>query len=377
MLQLTSLDILLGKSAANKFDAIEDIARDLVEKGLVAEGYEKGMLAREQQNSTFLGNGIAIPHGTTDTRDLVNQTGVQIHHFSEGVDWGDGNTVYLAIGIAAKSDEHLGILKQLTHVLSADGVEDALKKAQSTDDILAILNAKNEPNDAKTQGLCFGEQTIIQYFPASDLVTLSAVCAAKLKQADAVSEAFIADLLMQSPTILTKGLALVASNKGVNQTSIAVITPEFPFEHQGEKIRCVLVVAAKDDAHLTLLKNLSGLIHTGKASDLFTASKEEVQRLLTEVRQPGISRSFTIKNPHGLHARPGATLVSVVKKFESKVWVANTNTESQQVNAKSLMKVIALGVKQGHILEFTANGSDAELALDAIGEAIESGLGEG
>lgn len=56
----------------------------------MADGYVNGMLAREQQTSTFLGNGIAIPHGTTDTRDQVLKTGVQVYQFPQGVLWGEG-----------------------------------------------------------------------------------------------------------------------------------------------------------------------------------------------------------------------------------------------------------------------------------------------
>ncbi|MCV5232986.1 PTS sugar transporter subunit IIA, partial [Escherichia coli] len=80
-------------SATDKFEAIRSIAHSLTDKGLVEQGYVEGMLNRENQNSTFLGNGIAIPHGTTDTRAMVKTTGVAVHHFPQGVDWGDGNTV--------------------------------------------------------------------------------------------------------------------------------------------------------------------------------------------------------------------------------------------------------------------------------------------
>lgn len=100
------------------------------------------MLNREAQHSTYLGNGIAIPHGTTDTRELVKQTGVTAMHFPQGLDWGDGNLVYVAIGIAAKSDEHLGILKQLTRVLSADGVEQALQQAKQRNKSLPLSKVK-------------------------------------------------------------------------------------------------------------------------------------------------------------------------------------------------------------------------------------------
>ncbi|OEE68344.1 bifunctional PTS fructose transporter subunit IIA/HPr protein [Enterovibrio norvegicus FF-33] len=371
MLELTPSDILLGKQANNKQKAISNIAKDLVNKGLVAEGYDVGMLAREAQNSTFLGNGIAIPHGTTDTRDLVKETGVQLHHFAEGVDWGDGNTVYLAIGIAAKSDEHLGILKQLTHVLSADGVEDALKSAVLADDVLAILNGEGQ------KGLLFDDSVVTVDFPGSDLISLLAVTAGKLKNANAVNEDYIADLLVKPATYLGQGLWLASSENGVNRPALSFISVHMPFDVESKPVKGLIAIAASGAAHVEILNNLSALLFNGKTNDLFASTAEDVIKALTEVRQAGISHTFKIKNAHGLHARPGAMLVSVAKKFDSQIWVANVSSESKQVNAKSLMKVIALGVKHGHELEFTADGVDALQAIDAIGEAIANGLGEG
>ncbi len=81
MFQLSVQDIHPGQQAANKEEAIRQIAGALVSAGNVADGYVNGMLAREKQTSTFLGNGIAIPHGTTDTRDRVlknGRTGVSV-----------------------------------------------------------------------------------------------------------------------------------------------------------------------------------------------------------------------------------------------------------------------------------------------------------
>lgn len=121
MFQLSVQDIHPGEKAGDKEEAIRQVAAALVQAGNVAEGYVNGMLAREQQTSTFLGNGIAIPHGTTDTRDQVLKTGVQVFQFPEGVTWGDGQVAYVAIGIAASSDEHLGLLRQLTTAKDAPG----------------------------------------------------------------------------------------------------------------------------------------------------------------------------------------------------------------------------------------------------------------
>ena len=70
-------------------------------------------------------------------------------------------------------------------------------------------------------------------------------------------------------------------------------------------------------------------------------------------------------------------LVKLVKEFNSKVTVANIDGKNEPVSATSLMKIVALGAKKGSRLRFTAVGDDAEQVLDAIGKAIESGLGEG
>lgn len=126
MFKLSVQDIHPGEQASNKEEAIRKIAASLVQAGNVAEGYVNGMLAREQQTSTFLGNGIAIPHGTTDTRDQVLKTGVQVYQFPQGILWGEGQVAYVAIGIAASGDEHLGLLRQLTHVLSDDAVAEQM-----------------------------------------------------------------------------------------------------------------------------------------------------------------------------------------------------------------------------------------------------------
>ncbi|PLV52596.1 HPr family phosphocarrier protein, partial [Erwinia sp. B116] len=102
---------------------------------------------------------------------------------------------------------------------------------------------------------------------------------------------------------------------------------------------------------------------------LLTSIVDEQAELLTE--------EFVIRNEHGLHARPGTALVSVIKQFNCDVTVTNLDGSGKPANGRSLMKVVALGVKKGHRLRFTASGEDARAALDAVGEAIASGLGEG
>ncbi|EJB8416079.1 fused PTS fructose transporter subunit IIA/HPr protein [Vibrio vulnificus] len=380
MLKLTSSDITLQQSADNKLDAIKSIAAALTAKGLVEQGYVEGMLNREAQNSTFLGNGIAIPHGTTDTRDLVQNTGVAVHHFPHGVDWGDGNKVYLAIGIAAKSDEHLGILKQLTKVLSADGVETRLQHATTEQEIIALLNGEVQLEAD------FDAASIQLLFPASDMIQMSAVAGGLIKNSGNAGSQFVAELVTQTPTHLGKGLWLVGSDASVTRTAASFVTTANDCEYQGTPVKGLLAFGACNNAHQAILTNLTQLVYQGKQETLLSANAEQVIAMLTgesvanTSQEPATSDNtavFKIKNAHGLHARPGAMLVAEAKKFESTIKVANLDGDRSVVNAKSLMKVIALGVKHGHQLQFTAEGPDASQALEAIGAAIASGLGEG
>lgn len=371
MLAISHNDIVLSQKAENKQQAIKSIANDLLKKGYVEEGYVDGMLTRETQNSTFLGNGIAIPHGTTETRGKVKQTGVILHHFPQGVDWDKDNTVYLAIGIAAQSDQHLAILKQLTKVLSTDGVEQQLKEIKTTQAIVSLLQGELQSE------ILFNEQLITLNFPADDMLQLTAVAAGLLKNEGAVQNYFVADLINHDTTYLGQGLWLSSSNQGICKSALAFISTTSSFQYQGKPVQGLLCIASDKQLHLKNLNILIQLIKDQRIGTLFSASKKQVQILLTEEKQEGSEQIFTIKNSHGLHARPGAMLVHTAKKFKAKIQVCNLNGSGKSENAKSLMKVMTLGVQFGHQLQFNAQGDDADQALTAIGEAIAEGLGEG
>ncbi|MEA5104251.1 fused PTS fructose transporter subunit IIA/HPr protein [Pantoea sp. S18] len=374
MFQLEVQAIHTGASAQNKEEAIRQVAAALTAAGNVAEGYVNGMLAREQQTTTFLGNGIAIPHGTTDTRDLVLKTGVQVYQFPQGVDWGEGQTAYVAIGIAAKSDEHLALLRQLTHVLSDDSIAEQLKTA-SAEDLRALLMGENQAAEFK-----FDTSLIAVDVAASDLITLQALNAGRLQAAGAVDASFIADVISRAPLSLGQGIWLSDSANGNIGSAVAVSRTAAPFQHHGENVALLLTVAANDQRPLEVLGYLSNLLLTNKAERLLKADAAGILALLTsEVDEAAelLTAEFTIRNEHGLHARPGTALVTVIKQFNSDITVTNLDGSGKPANGRSLMKVVALGVKKGHRLRFTASGDDAQQALNAIEEAINAGLGEG
>ncbi|MBH0685170.1 fused PTS fructose transporter subunit IIA/HPr protein [Salmonella enterica] len=375
MFQLSVQDIHPGEQAGNKEEAIRQIAAALAQAGNVAGGYVDGMLAREQQTSTFLGNGIAIPHGTTDTRDQVLKTGVQVFQFPQGVIWGEGQVAYVAIGIAASSDEHLGLLRQLTHVLSDDSVAEQLKSATTAEELRALLMGEKQSEQLKLDN-----ETMTLDVIASSLVTLQALNAARLKEAGAVDAAFVAKTINDSPMNLGQGIWLNDSAEGNLRSAVAVSRATQAFDVEGEKAALLVTVAMNDEQPIAVLKRLGDLLLNNKADRLLSADAATLLALLTSddaLTDDVLSAEFVVRNEHGLHARPGTMLVNTIKQFNSEITVTNLDGTDKPANGRSLMKVVALGVKKGHRLRFTAQGEDAEQALKAIGDAIAAGLGEG
>ncbi|EEC0577791.1 HPr family phosphocarrier protein [Salmonella enterica] len=375
MFQLSVQDIHPGEQAGNKEEAIRQIAAALAQAGNVAGGYVDGMLAREQQTSTFLGNGIAIPHGTTDTRDQVLKTGVQVFQFPQGVTWGEGQVAYVAIGIAASSDEHLGLLRQLTHVLSDDSVAEQLKSATTSEELRALLMGEKQSEQLKLDN-----ETMTLDVIASSLVTLQALNAARLKEAGAVDAAFVAKTINDSPMNLGQGIWLNDSAEGNLRSAVAVSRATQAFDVEGEKAALLVTVAMNDEQPIAVLKRLGDLLLNNKADRLLSADAATLLALLTSddaLTDDVLSAEFVVRNEHGLHARPGTMLVNTIKQFNSEITVTNLDGTGKPANGRSLMKVVALGVKKGHRLRFTAQGEDAEQALKAIGDAIAAGLGEG
>ncbi|EJZ5139701.1 fused PTS fructose transporter subunit IIA/HPr protein [Salmonella enterica] len=375
MFQLSVQDIHPGEQAGNKEEAIRQIAAALAQAGNVAGGYVDGMLAREQQTSTFLGNGIAIPHGTTDTRDQVLKTGVQVFQFPQGVIWGEGQVAYVAIGIAASSDEHLGLLRQLTHVLSDDSVAEQLKSATTAEELRALLMGEKQSEQLKLDN-----ETMTLDVIASSLVTLQALNAARLKEAGAGDAAFVAKTINDSPMNLGQGIWLNDSAEGNLRSAVAVSRATQAFDVEGEKAALLVTVAMNDEQPIAVLKRLGDLLLNNKGDRLLNADAATLLALLTSddaLTDDVLSAEFVVRNEHGLHARPGTMLVNTIKQFNSEITVTNLDGTGKPANGRSLMKVVALGVKKGHRLRFTAQGEDAEQALKAIGDAIAAGLGEG
>lgn len=242
-MELERSNVQLHARVANKAEAIRKAGALLVESQYMQPGYIDSMMGREKVANTFLGNGIAIPHGLPKDRDLILRTGIAVLQVPDGVEWNRGEIVHLVVAIAAKSDEHIGILANLTGVLTDDAVARRLATTSDPNDIIDTLTGRRPQ-------------------PVTSAETLA----------------------------------------------------DFP-------------------AYVDL----------------------------------------TVRNPTGLHARPATTFVSLAKEYQSEVRVRQGD---KVVNGKSLASLLKLGAEGGSVIRVMAQGPDEKAALEALKQAVESGLGE-
>lgn len=141
---LTPENIELGASPGNRDEAIRRAGELLVANGHVEDRYIDSMFEREKSVSTFMGNEVAIPHGTSDSKQWVSRSGLSIITVPEGVEYGDGNVARLIIGIAGKGDEHLDILSRISLVVSEEENVEKIVNSQTKEELLAYFEEVEE-----------------------------------------------------------------------------------------------------------------------------------------------------------------------------------------------------------------------------------------
>ncbi|MGW2220620.1 PTS sugar transporter subunit IIA [Nonomuraea sp. NPDC001684] len=130
--------ILLHESAASREEAVRRCGRVLVEVGAVAEPYVEAMLERERTISTYVGEGVAVPHGTAASKRDVTRDAICVVRFLGGIDW-DGERVTLCVGIAAAGDGHVPLLAALAEILLDPDRARALREATEPGQVLKEL----------------------------------------------------------------------------------------------------------------------------------------------------------------------------------------------------------------------------------------------
>lgn len=140
---LTLDRVRIHPGSATRDEALQEAADQLVAAGAVTADYLPAMHEREKAVSTYMGNGLAIPHGTNDAKDAVLGSALSVVRYDGGVDW-DGEQATFVIGIAGKDGEHLEILSQIAILFSDEDDVARLNAAATPEELFGLLSAVNE-----------------------------------------------------------------------------------------------------------------------------------------------------------------------------------------------------------------------------------------
>ncbi|ONI61429.1 PTS sugar transporter subunit IIA [Okibacterium fritillariae] len=139
---LAADQIEIVSDAVTKEQAIRRAADILERVGAVSDGYYAAMLQREETVSTYMGNFLAIPHGTNDAKDTITRSALSFTRYEQPIDWA-GEEVRFVVGIAGVNNEHLDILSRIAIIFSDEDEVAKLADASTTDEIFALLGDVN------------------------------------------------------------------------------------------------------------------------------------------------------------------------------------------------------------------------------------------
>lgn len=140
---LTLGQVRIHSGSATQDQALQEATDILISAGAVTPAYVDAMRQREETVSTYMGNGLAIPHGTNETKEAILASGLSVVRYDGGVDWA-GEQATFVIGIAGRGDEHLEILSQIAILFSDEDDVAKLNAAETPDELFALLSAVNE-----------------------------------------------------------------------------------------------------------------------------------------------------------------------------------------------------------------------------------------
>lgn len=370
MLALEPRHIHMNQHAVDKTHALQCLVDILEKDGLVTPDYITGLINREEQSATYLGQGIAIPHGTPQSRECILETGIRLAHFPEGIIWDGENRVYLAVVIAAKSDEHLQVLQILTRALMHD-VSEQVKNANQPEQIIEILQAQ-------PLSLNLHENLIQTEIESQDIEDLLWSASQILKKYNFVKCGFLSSLDPDQVIQLQDQIWSISSNKFVQQPAISIVKPRQTLDMGGQKLNTLVCIAANEQLDNQRFNRLIDILFNPEQVAQLdqTQAPNEIAKIIgADVIPDWPHRSVVLANAHGLHARPATHLVNLTKSFQGDIQVAVD--EGNFVSAKSLTRLLALGCKRGQTLRFIAEPeTDAVDALDKVIQAVQEGLGE-
>src|SRR4051794_10389040 len=140
---LTLSQLKVPGTARTKDEAIREAGAILVDAGAVTPDYIDAMFEREKTVSTHMGNYLAIPHGTNESKETIKRSALSVVRYDPPIDW-DGNEVRFVMGIAGYEGGHMDILSKVAILFSEMDEVDKLSAARSAEELFGLLNAVNE-----------------------------------------------------------------------------------------------------------------------------------------------------------------------------------------------------------------------------------------
>jgi len=136
---LSENNIRLHASFTSKDEAIRACGELLLKTGYIEPGYIDAMVQRDSISTTYVGNGVAVPHGTEAAKPLVKKTGLAIIQVPDGVDFGKGRIAKLLIAVAAIGNEHIDLLTNIAQICIDDDKLQKMLQTQSTKEIMDVI----------------------------------------------------------------------------------------------------------------------------------------------------------------------------------------------------------------------------------------------
>jgi PTS system mannitol-specific IIA component len=143
MSEIVTRDLIIASgNATTRDDAIREAGNLLVKADAVTPAYVDAMAERERSISTYMGNYLAIPHGTNEAKEAIIHSAVSLVRYANPIDW-DGHEVRVVVGIAGVDDQHLGILSKIAIIFSDEDEAQKMTKATTVDELYQLLEDVN------------------------------------------------------------------------------------------------------------------------------------------------------------------------------------------------------------------------------------------
>jgi len=321
-LTVSPQQIILQAQAATKDEVLALIAEKMSALGLVSGDYLEPLKAREAAVSTYLINGVAIPHGTNEAKDQVLKTGVCIVQVPQGVVWNDkGDVARLIVGIAAKGTDHLGLLQRLTEVVMDADLASQLATTTDKADILPALNASEQVE-------------------SEQLEDYSVTAEAKVADSQGMHARPASLLAEKAASFSTTDIRMRNGQKTANAKSMAALLS------MGASLGDILIISAQGPEAEQVVEVLAEMINQGldNEEEEDNATYQPLS-VLSELPDPQCRVSL-----NGSAASPGITMAPVFRLQAGKIKFDENSGDTAQ-EAKLFSTALAEATRQLDELE--------------------------